>query len=94
MRVNVNTTMENMKINETFTGKDAEEVVAAMKARVARESNFALRLMINAASPLMFVQEAVRRYNDSQKKNLPIPNSCADFLKLAEMEGFATIEEN
>jgi hypothetical protein len=94
MRVNVNINHEKMKINETFTGGDAEAIVNAMKARVAREANFAIRLMINAASPLMFAQEVVKRYNDSKNKDIPIPNSCADFLKLAEREGFATIEEN
>jgi hypothetical protein len=94
MRVKVNITQDNMTINETFSGRDAEEVVAAMKSRVARELPFALRLAAGAMSPLMFAQEVVKRYNSNQKKNLSVPNSCAEFLSLASNEGLAIIEEN
>lgn len=93
MRVNVNIQQDSIKINETFSGRSAEEVVTAMKARVAKEANFAMRMMINAASPLMFAQEVVKRYNDSKKTNLPIPNSCAEFLQTAAEQKLVTIEE-
>lgn len=93
MKVNVNINHENMKVNETFSGTNAEAVVAAMKSRVTRELPFALRLAANAMSPLMFAQEVVKRYNNSAKTNLPRPNSCEEFLQIAVDQGFATLEQ-
>ena len=90
MKIQVNITHANMTINETFNGKTAEEVVGAMKSRVAKELPFALRLAANAMGNLMFAQEVVKRYNDSEKKNLDLPKSCDEFITLAEEQGFAT----
>lgn len=91
MKVNVNINNPNMKLNETFSGPNADAVVAAMKARVLKELPFALRLAANALSPLMFAQEAVKRYNESMKTNIPRPNTCEEFIKFAVDNGFATI---
>ena len=54
---------------------------------------FAARLVINAMSPVAFVQEVVRRYNKQAGKSLPIPDSCEDFLRTGESEGILTILE-
>lgn len=93
MIVSVNIAQDNIKINETFQGANAEEIVSAVKARVVRELPFAMRLIAGGMSSLMFVQELVKQYNASKKTHLPIPNSCAEFLTLAQEQGFAKIEE-
>jgi hypothetical protein len=92
MRVHVKIEQDQLKVNETFSGSSAEEVVSAMKSRIAKEVPFALRLALSAMGPLAFAQEVVRRYNDTKKKSLPLPASCSEFLMLAQQEGFATIE--
>jgi hypothetical protein len=92
MKVHVNIDQQGLTINETFTGNSPDEIVAVMKSRVARELPFALRLAVGAMSNLIFAQEVVKRYNQSQKLNLPIPASCDAFLQLAQEQGFATQE--
>jgi hypothetical protein len=92
MKVRVNINQQGVEINEVFTGNTSEAIVSAMKARVARELNFALRLVINGMSDLSFAQEVVRRYNENTRKNVPIPTSCDQFLQSAQTEGFAWIE--
>ena len=89
MRVKVNISQPEIKVNETFSGKTPEEVVAAMRARVAKEMPFLMRPIVNSMSALAFAQEVVKRYNASSKKNLPPPKSCQEFLTLAQVEGFA-----
>jgi hypothetical protein len=93
MKVNVNIKHDNMTINETFSGANAEAIVTAIKARVVKELPFALRLLAGGMSPLMFAQETVKRYNETMKTNVRRPNSCEDFLQLAQEEGLATIIE-
>jgi hypothetical protein len=83
--------MEGIAVKETFTGSTAEEVVGKMKARTASEMNFAMRLAVNSMSNLMFAQEVVRRYSAYKKINLPLPNSCQEFLTLAQQQGLAVI---
>ena len=91
MKVHVNINQQGINVDEVVEGATADEVVGKMKARVARELNFAMRLALNAMSNLMFAQEVVKRYNDNQRQNLPIPNSCDEFLTLAQQQGFATM---
>ena len=92
MKVRVNINQQGVEINEVFSGNTAEDIVHAMKSRVARELNFALRMVINGMSELSFAQEVVRRYNENARKNVPIPNSCEQFLQSAQSEGFASME--
>ena len=80
-----------MEINETFTGNDADEIVGAMKSRVAKNSPFALRLLIGGMSKAKFTQEVVTRYNDYANKTLTMPNSSEEFLELMQREGIAKI---
>ncbi|HZO87094.1 MAG TPA: hypothetical protein VFB38_02055 [Chthonomonadaceae bacterium] len=93
MKVRLHFRQDKIHIDEEFAGKSADEVVGAMKARVMKELPFAMRLVVGTMSNLGFAQEVVRRYNESQKKSLPVPESCAEFLTLAQGEGLATIEE-
>lgn len=93
MRVRIQYRTPEMAVDETFSGRDAEAVVAAMKQKVASELNFALRLVVNAMTPLAFAQEVVKRYNDALKKALPLPQSCAEFLKQGEAEGIVVVLE-
>jgi hypothetical protein len=84
--------LEAYQIDEVFRGNTAEEVVSAMKARVLRDLPFAQRLFVGAMSNLQFAQEAVSLYNREQKKSVPRPSSCEEFLALAEQEGIAQKE--
>ena len=92
MRVQVHIDHPQMKINEAFSGTTADDIVAAIKARVSKELGFAMRLAVNAMGNLMFAQEIVKRYNEAEKKNLPLPKSCQEFLETAQKEGIATVE--
>ena len=92
MRVKVQISQPEIKINETFSGVAPEEIVAAMQARVAQEMPFLMRPFVRAMTPVAFAQEVVRRYNADRKKNLALPQSCQEFLTQAQTEGFAEIE--
>jgi hypothetical protein len=92
MKVHVNINQDDFKVNETFVGSTADELVGQMKARIAKELGFALRLAVNAMSNLAFAQEVVRRLNVAKKLDLPIPNSCDEFINLAQQQGYAQIE--
>lgn len=92
MKVHVHIDHPRMQVNEIFTGEDAEAVVAAMKARVARDMPFPMRMAVNAMSPLRFAQEAVRQYNENMKTRIAPPGTCEEFLQLAEQHGLATID--
>jgi hypothetical protein len=91
MKAHVNVTLEGIVVNEMFEGTSADEVVGKMKARVARELPFAMKMVVNSMSNLMFTQEVVRRYNDFKKLTLPLPNSCEAFLTLAQEQGLAML---
>jgi hypothetical protein len=92
MKVHVNVSLEGMSVNEMFEGGTADEVVTKMKARVARELSFPLKLAVNAMSSLGFAQEVVRRYNAFKKLDLPLPRTCEEFLELAREQGLAETE--
>jgi hypothetical protein len=93
MKVHVKIDQDSINVDEAFAGNTADEIVGQMKARVARELSFAMRLGLNALSNLAFAQEVVKRLNQAHKLNLPIPNSCDEFLRLAQEQGYATIVE-
>ena len=92
MKVHVNVALEGMSINELFEGATADEIVGKMKARVATELNFVMKMAVNAMSDLTFAQEVVRRYNAFKKLSLPLPATCQEFLTLAVQQGLATLE--
>jgi hypothetical protein len=94
MSVQVHINRAPIVVNETFVGRNADEVVGKLKARVLPELNFALRLLVNSFSNLHFAQEIVRRYNEREKTNYPVPNSCWEFLVSAEQINYVTIHLN
>jgi hypothetical protein len=94
VKVRVQYQAQQICVDELFSGKNAEEIVRQMQSKVASKVNFVMRLAVNALSPLQFSQEAIRRYNDATKKNLPIPQTCEEFLKLGQNEGIVTILES
>jgi hypothetical protein len=94
MKVRVTYEAPGLRIDEIFIGPTCEVVLMAMKHRAASEAGFAARLVINGMSMMGFAQEVVRRYNRSAGKSLPIPETCQEFLRLAESEGIATILED
>ncbi len=94
MSVRVHISRPRLTVNETFTGRNAEEIVTKLKGRVLPELNFGLRLLVSNFSSLRFAQEIVRRYNEAEKTNLPVPNSCWEFLLRAEEMGYADIMLN
>lgn len=94
MKIQVHINEPEMKVYETFDGANAEDIVAGIKKRIAKELNFAMRLAVGAMSNTMFAQEVVKQYNQSKKTSLPIPESCEDFLKLAQEQGIATVVED
>ena len=92
MRVHVNVSLEAMSVNETFEGATADDIVGKMKARIARELGFAMKMIVNAMGNLVFAQEVVRRYNELKNLSLPLPTSAQEFLSLACEQGLASVE--
>lgn len=93
MKVHLKFQQDKINVDESFTGGNADEVVGKMKARVTRELPFAMRFVVSAMSNVMFAQEVVKRYNEAQKKDVPLPTTCAEFLQRAQEQGLAIIEE-
>ena len=87
MKVRVQYETEGISVNETFDGSTCDDVVRAMKKRVASEAGFAARIVINSMSTLGFAQEVVRRYNRQHNRSVKHPESCEEFLEAGEAEG-------
>lgn len=90
MQVHVKISQDHIRVDETFSGATAEKIVEKCKARVLPDTPFFMRPIIAALSPLQFAQEVVKRFNYTRGQNLPVPQSCEEFLRTAEQEGFAT----
>jgi hypothetical protein len=90
MKIHVNVSLEGMSVNEAFEGSTADEIVGKMKARVARELSFPMKMAVNAMGNVMFAQEVVRRFNGYKKLSLPLPTTSQEFLTLAQEQGLAT----
>ena len=93
MKVQFNIQEPELSVRDTITGANAEDVVGAVKSQVSARLPFAMRLFVGGMSNLAFAQEVVRRFNAARKTNHPIPASCQEFLKLAEVQGFAIVLE-
>jgi hypothetical protein len=91
MKVRLTYTTPQLAVDEAFTGGDADSVVEAMKKTVAGRVNFALRMVVNAMSPLQFAREVVSRYNAAKGTAVAPPSSCAEFLQQGVREGIVTI---
>ena len=78
------------KVDETLSGRDATDVLAKAKDRVAKELGWK-GLFLKAFTPLAFAQEGVRRYNDAFKTSHSIPNTAEEFFELGQELGYVTI---
>ncbi len=77
-------------VDETVTGTDADDVLAQVKARVAKELGWK-GMFLKAMSPLAFAQMAVSRYNAAFKTTYAIPESADDFLHLGQDMGYVSL---
>lgn len=91
MKVRVTLRSPEYSLEEDFTGKDATEVVRAVQRRAACDQGFVVRIAINAMSPLQFAREVVTHFNKATNQQLPIPNSCEEFLNTGVALGIATV---
>jgi hypothetical protein len=92
LRVHLRINEPPLVLDETFTGANAEEVVGMVKEYTLRKMPLPLRFMYGKMSNLDSARELVRRYNQTRKKNLPLPNSCEEFLSMVEQMGYGRIE--
>ncbi|GEM_PF-797750 len=90
MKLHVKFEAGSIKVDEVVSGADADEVVAAMQQRVAREAGFVVGMAVRAMTPLGFAREATRRYNEASGDDLPLPQDCAEFVEAGIRKGFAT----
>jgi hypothetical protein len=83
----------DLSVDETFSGATPENVVAAIQTAVARRAPLAMRLAIGLLTPLRFAQMVVIRYGEASGRVFPPPSTCAEFIALAQSEGFAVVIE-
>jgi hypothetical protein len=82
-----------LRVNEVVEGENAEQVVAAMQERAAKQAGFLIGAVIRRMTPLQFAQEATRRYNAAMKDNAPLPQTCDEFVRLGVEKNFASLVE-
>ena len=90
MKVRVTMDVADRHIDETLTGKDADDILSQAKARVAREMGWK-GLFLNAMPTLTFAQEAVRRYNSAYKTQYAMPQSADEFMTLGQDLNYFTV---
>ena len=93
MKVHVHLTLAETTIDQEASGATADDVVADVRDRVAKEMGFLVGGFIKRMTPLDFAREATRRYNAAAKDTAPPPATCTAFLEMAVAKGFATITE-
>ena len=81
MKVRVTMDVAGRHIDETLTGRDADDVLGQAKARVAKELGWK-GLFLSAMSPLGFAQKAVELYNGAHGTKYAPPQSADEFLRL------------
>jgi hypothetical protein len=90
MKVRVILTVADRSVDETLVGADADSILAQAKERVERELGWK-GFFLKAISPLMFAQEAVRRYNGAYNCRYQIPQSAEEFFRLGQDLGIIQI---
>lgn len=94
MKLHIHFQSGDLKVDETVEGAHADEIVAAMQKLTAQKAGFLVGSVIRNMTPLQFAREATRRYNTAIKEETPLPDTCADFVKMGIARNFATqIEE-
>lgn len=93
MKVHIHLVIGETTLDEDAVGASAEDVVANIRDRVAREMGFLVGSFIKRMTPLDFAREATRRYNTALKDTAPPPATCEEFLQMAVTKGFATMFE-
>ena len=93
MKLHVKFVSGGINVDEVVSGASAEEVVAAMQQRVAKEAGFLIGMGIRSMTPLKFAQEATRRYNQAANDDVPLPEDCDAFVRVGIEKGFATLVE-
>lgn len=90
MRVRVTMQVAGRQIDETLSGRDADDVLTQAKARVTKELGWK-GLFLNAMTPLGFAQKAVELYNSSHRTTYSVPNTADEFFLLGQDLGYITV---
>ena len=90
MRVRVTFEVADRQVDETLNGDTAESILAQAKARVERELGWK-GFFLKAMPPLMFAQEAVKRYNTAYNCRYELPQSADEFFRLGQDLGIIHI---
>ena len=90
MKVRITMDMGGQKIDEVVSGRNADDILAQAKDRVAKELGWK-GLFLKALTPLAFAQEGVKRYNAAFETKHPIPQSAEQFFELGEKLGYITV---
>ncbi|MDR3707633.1 MAG: hypothetical protein P4L33_04990 [Capsulimonadaceae bacterium] len=92
MKVRILLVLEDRTIDETVEAPTVDEVLTNLRDCVARQLGWK-GVFLKALTPLQFAQEAVRKYNEAQVKNEPLPQTFDEFLKFGEKTGYLTVLE-
>lgn len=92
MKVRVRFEVAGKEIDEIAEGKDADDLLAQAKARVAAHLGWK-GLFLNVMSPLEFARLAVKMYNEHHETSFPVPESAADFVEFGKKTGNLTVLE-
>ncbi len=80
-------------IDETFEAKDADAMLHLAKQQAAQRAPFLLRPLINSMSDMAFAAEAVKRANQANGRQDPIPTTAQEFIDWGVQQGVVTIIE-
>lgn len=92
MKVRARLDVSGTQVDEIAEGKDATDLIAQAKARVAKHLGWK-GVFLNAMTPLAFAQLAVKMYNDHHGASYPIPATAEDFVKFGIETGNLTVIE-
>ncbi len=92
MKVQVDLEVAGRAVHETVDGKDATELLAKAKERVAAELGWK-GLFLKAMTPLAFAQAAVKLYNEKFQTAHPLPQTAEEFFAFGEQTGSLKILE-
>ena len=94
MRVTIKFESDQLSVDREVSGANPDEVVATIKAEVAAKLGILPRMVVNAMTPLAFAQEIAKRYGQSIGRQLAVPQTCDEFLRMTVNAGIATVTED